>query len=115
MSEHEIQSAFIQWLAKHPDPRTGMIFAIPNGGKRSPKVGADLRREGVRPGVPDLFLPVPANGYHGLFIELKTEKGALSKEQEMWKRSLSEQGYKSEVCKGLLEAQKTINNYLQDQ
>ncbi len=112
MTEHDIQSEFIQWLSKHPDPRTGMIFAIPNGGKRSPRVGAELRREGVRPGVPDLFLPVPLNKYHGLFIELKTEKGVLSKQQEIWKDSLREQGYKVEICRGLESAQKAINNYL---
>ena len=27
-------------------------------------------------GVPDLFLPVPRNSYHGLYIEMKSEKGA---------------------------------------
>ena len=32
-------------------------------------------------GVPDLFLPVPRNNFHGLYIEMKNEKGRVSVSQ----------------------------------
>jgi hypothetical protein len=112
MTEHQIQSDLIKWLAKHPDPRTGMIFAIPNGGWRSQRTASTLKAEGVRAGVPDLFLPIPCNGYHGLFIELKTPTGRPTPEQKQWIDALNEQGYKAVICKGLIAAQTEINNYL---
>jgi len=39
------------------------IFAIPNGGKRNRIEAAKLKRQGVKPGVPDIFLPAPRDGY----------------------------------------------------
>jgi hypothetical protein len=114
MREHDIQAAFIQWAANHPDPRTGMIFAIPNGGLRSPKTGATLKREGVRAGVPDLFLAAPSAGYHGLFIEFKTEKGRVSGDQKNWIRALRDQKYKVALCRSLEDAIGITQSYLSE-
>lgn len=57
------------------------LFAIPNGGsrggdKRSAQIiGAQMKAEGVKPGVADMMLPVPRHNLCGLFIELKREDG----------------------------------------
>jgi hypothetical protein len=112
MTEHEHQTALIQWLSKHPDPRTGMIFAIPNAGKRSLRAGAELKKEGMRTGGPDLLLPVACGGYHGLFIELKTLTGRPTPEQKQWITALREQGYHAVVCRGCEAAKEVVDEYL---
>ena len=39
---------------------------------------------GVKAGVSDLFLAYPNPNFHGLWIELKSEKGKKSPEQKHW-------------------------------
>ena len=62
-------------------------------------------------GVPDLFLPVPMGGYHGLFIEMKSEKGRFSTNQTWFLSKVELLGYKIAVCYSANEAIKTIENY----
>ena len=50
------------------------MFHIPNGGSRNKLEASNLKKQGVKAGVPDLFLPVGRGSYHGLFIELKSAK-----------------------------------------
>ena len=87
------------------------IFAIPNGGIRDLGTALKLKAEGVKKGIPDLFMPLAKNGFHGLFIELKTETGKLSKEQKEWQQRLNLNGYKAVVCFGYKEAIEVIKNY----
>ena len=52
--EFLLQKAVVQFLRLAcPD---GLVFAIPNGGHRSVRAGADLKATGLVPGVPDLCL-----------------------------------------------------------
>ena len=93
--EHDMQVALFKWaaLAGNLDPRIRLLFAVPNGGHRDPRTAARLRAEGVKPGVPDVFLPVAAGGYHGLWLELKAGKNNPSPEQKAWIAQLNDQGY----------------------
>ncbi len=60
-----------------------------------------------------MCLPVARNGYHGLYIELKRQKGGtVSETQKSWITALAEQGYKAVVCRGADEAIGTIKEYL---
>ena len=88
------------------------IVHIPNEGKRSVVAGAMLKRAGMRPGFPDLFLPRPCGKYHGLFIEMKYDKGKTSADQEWWLATLSREGYAVRVCHGFDEAVRCIEAYL---
>lgn len=114
-TESEEQIALFEWTEWESGriPQLRLMFHIPNGGKRNKATAARLKREGVKAGVPDVFLPVPRGRYHGLFIEMKREKGGrLSQEQKRWLEELSKMGYKAEVCRGWEEAAKTVTGYL---
>ena len=70
------------------------------------------RQLGVRSGVPDLCLPIPASGYHGLYIELKTVHGKPTDQQQRWISALNGFGYLAVVCYGWEAAKDAIIRYL---
>ena len=72
-----------------------------------------LKQQGVKSGVPDLCLPVPRGQYHGLYIEMKTESGHTSDEQEWWGERLQAHGYVWRVCHGWQAAVAVLEWYLQ--
>ena len=74
---------------------------------------AHLPAEGVKAGVPDLCLPVARGQYHGLYIELKRQRGGrTSDHQSEWLDAISAQGYKAALCYGWEQAAGTIIEYL---
>lgn len=101
MNEHELQASIIAEceLRANQDPRWGLLFAVPNGGFRSKATAGKLKAEGVKAGVPDLFLPVPRRAtkahpaYHGMFIELKVGRNRPTGQQQWWLDSLKAQYY----------------------
>ena len=98
-------------MNKHPE--LALLYAIPNGGKRSIKTARMLKATGVKAGVPDMCLPVPRYPYHGLYIELKRRKGGrVSEKQSEWLQDLMKEGYKTCVCYGSDEAICVIDEYL---
>ena len=80
-----------------------------------------MKAEGVRKGVPDVFLPVPMTYVSegqvtdmkaGLWIEMKAGKNKPSDEQNWWIENLQEMGYRVEVCYSSGDAIEIINDYL---
>ena len=116
MSEHEHQAALFRWagLACAALPELRLMYAIPNGGHRHIAVAAKLKAEGVKPGVPDICLPVPRHNFAGLYIELKAGKGRASDAQKWWLASLADQGYYTTVCHGWEAAKDVLCGYLGD-
>ena len=110
VSEHSEQCAVIDYCKIRRYP----VFAIPNGGSRNKAEAAKLKAEGVSAGVPDLFIPIPKQGYHGLFIEMKVGKNRTSPEQDEWLALLRKSGYKAEVCYGADAAINEIEKYLSE-
>lgn len=112
-TEYQEQRIVVKWCEVMSFRYKGLdtIFHIPNEAKRSVQTAAMLKATGMKAGVPDLFLPVAIGNYHGLFIEMKSEKGKPSKLQTEWLHKLSEQGYKTAICYGADEAVKTIERY----
>lgn len=87
-SEHAHQRAFFAWLAwmKHLNvyPKADRMFAIPNGGKRDPITAARLKAEGVKPGVPDTFYPVPSPGLMDGAMHVKASNVLFVKHCGLW-------------------------------
>ncbi|MDE3023625.1 MAG: VRR-NUC domain-containing protein [Pseudomonadota bacterium] len=112
-SEHQIQSAFVEWCFLNQTNFYGlhMGFAIPNGGLRHKMVAEKLKKEGVRPGVLDWCLPISNGKYHGLFIEFKSRKGHLSSVQITEIGYLEFFGWKTAVCHSTEEAIDVIKSY----
>jgi len=123
--EHELQKACVNWFGHQYPHLKDLLIAIPNGGKRHVKTAAKLKAEGVKAGVPDLFLAAPvgykveANGRKiiehlsaGLWIEMKTPKGVIRDSQQKYLDRLSEFGYSTVVCRSFEEFTKSIETYL---
>lgn len=119
--------ALVQWadLSAPTQPALAFLLHIPNGGARSARVGAELKRQGVRRGVWDYLLPMarppvfPAvAGYAGLWIELKepgergTARGGLSKHQVAFGRFVQAHGYAAVVAYDWTEARDALLAYL---
>lgn len=115
-TEHDEQVSLMRWaqLQSAARPELKLLYAIPNGGQRHKAVAAKLKMEGVKSGVPDIHLPIPRGGHHGLYIELKRRKnGRLSPSQRMWIGALLQAGHKVEVCYGWEQARDVILAYLE--
>jgi hypothetical protein len=93
-------------------PDLGLMFAIPNGGTRNIIEAVNLKRQGVRSGVPDLFLPVARGDKHGLFIEMKIKGNKPSDNQKVWAFELKQNDYAVETCYGFDEAKAVVCAYL---
>ena len=112
--EESTQAAVFQWaeLNARKYPELKYMFHIPNGGYRHKTTAVKMKVIGQKAGVPDIFLPVPRGGLHGLWIELKHGKNRATKAQDNYLYFLSEQGYRVAVCYGVDEAIKDIKEYL---
>ena len=114
--EHLEQAALMTWaslphvLRRYPD--LALLHAVPNGGHRHIAVARAMKAEGVRPGVPDLDLPVARGGFIGLRIEMKAKGGRLSPEQVRWIDALAAAGHRCHVCYGWEEARERVEGYL---
>ena len=109
------QMCLIRWAKANEGahPEVGLIFHIPNGGKRGRAEAARLKEMGVKPGVSDLFLPVARDGYHGLWIEMKRlDDGRPTKDQLKWIERMIAEGYVATVCHGWVQAARLICAYL---
>lgn len=110
LSEAEHQEKIFSWAQFVPQLR--WMFAVPNGGYRRPLEALRFKRQGVKSGVSDIFLPLAKGGFHGLFIELKVGKNKPTRNQSSFAEDMRAEGYKCEICYGSDEAIKTINEYI---
>lgn len=113
--ERKEQEWLVQWFwLKYKDE---LIVASANGGRRDLREAANMKREGVLPGMPDLQIFKAKRGYHGLLIEMKAPgnalvaKGRLSMVQKSRINKLNAEGYFAKAAWGWLEARELIDWY----
>ena len=114
-TEDQEQMTVMSWAhrTKFKDGRlSDYLFHIPNGGSRNIIEATKLKKMGVKAGVPDLQLIIPNGQVHGLWIELKAQKGKLQPSQKIMIQRLEAQGYICKVCFGADEAINEIKKYL---
>ena len=112
MSEYHEQAALIDWARsmEHQYPALRYLFHIPNGGWRHKATAGRMKAQGVKAGVPDLFLPIPPPG---LWIEMKYGTNQLTAHQSAWCRALYEAGYHVQVCWSFEEARDVLVDYIE--
>jgi hypothetical protein len=122
--ERDEQIKFNVWFSDHIE-RLGLRWFQPaNGGKSGgkringkwvPIEGLNLKRMGVKKGVPDVVIPFANGNYHGLVIELKRPDGKLRDlevEQIDWLDYFVEQNWSTHVAFGFEQAKGIVVDYL---
>lgn len=110
--ESRIQIACVEWFRYQYNSLSGNFFSIPNGGARNAITAKILKAEGTVRGVADLFLSVPRKGFHGMYIEMKTEKGKQQESQKIFQSNVEKEGYLYVVCRSLDDFITKTENYL---
>lgn len=113
-SEKLIQINIINLCHQHPILSEDVCH-IANGGKRSKREARTLKLMGVKKGVSDLFLSYPNATYHGMWQEVKTDTGHLTKEQENFLCRKRTQGYACEVVRCEKESLDIFLSYLNNE
>ena len=114
-TEAQEQVTLFQWarIMEKFWPELRLLHHIPNGGSRNPIEGRNFKMQGVKAGIPDIFLPCARHGYHGLYIEMKRRKGGrVSVDQKRMMMALAAERYKVAVCHGWEEAKEAITEYM---
>lgn len=121
-SEDEQQALFFEWIDRYKEahPVLNLVFAVPNGSNKSGAQRAVMQLTGLRPGVPDVCVPVCTRmSFHGeivkagLWIEFKRPGGGkVSPEQMAWHQTLTEYGHDVHVCRSWTDAANILIDYL---
>ena len=118
-SESKIQHICVNWF-RQTFPHVGnLLFAVPNGGWRGVRAGAQMVYEGQVKGVADLILLYPSGGKSSLCLEMKVPKkkgssaGTQKPAQKEWQALVEKYGSIYVVCHGLLELTQAVCAYLQ--
>lgn len=117
--EKNIQASFIAWrnVHKRQFPLLNAIFSVPNGiWAKSVAVALSQVKQGLTRGIPDLICLAPSacGKYHGLLIELKTERASsrTTDEQKFFLEFFASLNYRTEVCRSAHAASMIVNEHL---
>ena len=103
--EQVLQERFSHWLDSKK-----ILFTSSMVGVFLPVKYAVLRKKmGVKSGYPDIMIFEPKGKFHGLFIELKSDIGRISNEQENVIEELNKRGYKALIMPLRMDFQIAFN------
>lgn len=112
--ESQLQRDCVAWFRMQYPSRALLLFAVPNGGGRSPVEAAILKGEGVVAGVADLILLEARGNYGALCIEMKTPRKASRQNpnQKLWQAATEKAGNAYVVVRTFEAFQDIIRDYL---
>src|SRR5437899_5769540 len=114
-SEHASQVEFFKWwrrfAAVHNLP-SQLCFAIPNASKLTDGGRIWKYAEGLTPGISDIFLAIPRDQFHGLFIEMKRRPNSPSVVQAEFQREAFRYGYLAVTSYSCEDAIREVRDYL---
>lgn len=93
-------------------PVLSVVLHVPNGGWRHKAEATAFSRRGVKPGVPDICVPVQRGRHGALWIELKRAGGRRTEAQADFGLRLTLAGHAVQVCYSAAEAWAAICQYL---
>ena len=108
--EDALQTAVIRWWQHQYPEFAGLLFAVPNGGRRDAREGARFKAQGVTAGVSDLILLVPRP--HILLLELKIKGGKVSDAQKAWLAKAAAIGHTAAVAYDFNAARAAIVSHI---
>jgi len=118
-TEYQEHIEFLKWFCYSYPKYNRLLIHYPVGEKRDGYTGIKLKRMAARKGIPDFFLALPRRfsntdnfRYAGLWLELKSKKGKLTKDQKFYLKEFEDRGYACGVAYGWEEAAKIVKYYL---
>ena len=107
------QAKVVAWARANENnyPYLWLLHSSLNGVKLSKAQAGKALKQGMKKGVPDLFLPVKQGGFSGLYIEMKSAKGRISSEQSKFLQAASDFGYACFICYSAVDAIDKIKGY----
>lgn len=110
--ESQIQNMIIQYLESN-----NIDFHVSFNGLKIKSFGQRrfMKSQGMRKGHSDLIIEKKNGTHEVLFLELKTIKGVLSKEQSAWIKKKLHDGYAVSVSYGYYDAIYKIAKYLNNE
>lgn len=112
--ESQLQRDCVTWFRLQYPSHALMLFAVQNGGWRSPIEAAIMKGEGVVAGVADLILLEARGNYGALCIEMKTrsKSSRQSVNQKIWQEATQKAGNAYVVVRSFEAFQSVIEQYL---
>lgn len=110
LSESIIQKTIVREVKKIPLIKECLMH-LPNEGKRTNKYGHHLKQMGMMPGASDIFIALARHGYHGAWIEIKSEDGKLTKAQDKFLKIMNKNGFYTHICRSIKDGIDIITWY----
>jgi hypothetical protein len=114
--EDQEQIALMRWarmVRVGEETLADILVHCPNGGWRSPVEAVRFKAMGVKPGIPDVLLPLRTDSYGAGWWELKVGRNKPTEEQLRWHALLRSMGHYVQTYWHWAEAAKDILRYLE--
>lgn len=111
--ESDLCIALWTWFFYTYRDERAYYLRIEVGGQRTAIQQGILKAEGAKAGTNDIFIALPLNGFHGFWLEVKTEKGRATENQKDFQKAMKARGYHCVFGYGLDDCKQKITEYME--